>query len=215
VRNHGMLRLIEIMAQAGLVLFVILSSNAAAEMAKDRLGKAFPFAIFAGTIFSFIAGLALLIFVWERVLGYPEINVKANLPWIGIVVFTAINLYIFHRASHGQLEIGPPKTSSQYKEEGAKRQPWAELPTNVMLLGGGTFVYWLIFQLPEPPRGGWVAYYFGESVVVILLAFALMVVVVVSSIVGVLIGGLGIIGLMIFEFRTNRQKTTDDDVTSN
>ena len=84
-----------------------------------------------------------------------------------------------------------------------------------MLLGSGALVYWLIAHLPEPPRGGWVEYYFGDSIIVILLAFALMVVVVLSAISAGLIGGLGVVGLIIFEFRARSRKAANDGAPQN
>src|SRR5262245_13880446 len=97
-----MLRLlIEIVGLGGWGLVVIISSNAvlsseeAAQSAKARLGKAFPFVVIAGIGFSIIAGAGLVIFVLERVFGVHEIDISYGNLWRGIdSAVSAFNEYV-------------------------------------------------------------------------------------------------------------------------
>jgi hypothetical protein len=57
-------------------LLVIISSNAAAEFAKERLGKAYRTVIRIGVLFSTIAGVSLIVFICERVFGMQEIDLS-------------------------------------------------------------------------------------------------------------------------------------------
>jgi hypothetical protein len=89
--------LVEILTVAGWGLVVILSSNAAAEMAKGRLGQAYPFVCIAGIVFSLLAGCGLIIFLLERVFGVPEIDITAGtiLSFINTAMISFNNLVIF------------------------------------------------------------------------------------------------------------------------
>src|SRR5262245_4440344 len=69
--------IIELGALAGWSLLVILTSNAAAEFAKPKLGKYYQPVTIAGAFFSLVAGIGLIIFIWERVFGFPEVDLHA------------------------------------------------------------------------------------------------------------------------------------------
>lgn len=88
-------------------LLVIISSNAAADLAKERLGEAHRIVVIAGIIFSTIAGLAFIVFVCERVFGIPEMDLSIGhftrlfnsfvesilLPFFGVFLVSAIMVF--------------------------------------------------------------------------------------------------------------------------
>src|SRR5215475_1950302 len=91
-------------------LLVIISSNAAADLAKERLGKAHRIVVLAGILFSTVAGFSLIIFICERVFGMPEVDLSLGrltrlfndfidsilLPFVGFLsVFSVVILYIW------------------------------------------------------------------------------------------------------------------------
>jgi hypothetical protein len=95
-------------------LLVIISSNAAADLAKERLGKAHRIVVIAGIMFSTIAGLALIVFICERVFGMPEMDLSIGhftrlfnncvesilLPFFGFfLVSTIIVFYVWSAVS--------------------------------------------------------------------------------------------------------------------